>query len=168
MLRPLFIRFVPCNSGVAAVEMALVTPLLIVLLFGSLEMGNYFLQEHVVTKAVRDGARFAARQPFREFPGCVPSKEVEQLSRNVVRTGVVENGGSPRLAGWTDASTVTVSAVCRTDALYDGIYKDAVLDAPVVTVTASIPYLPLFVRFGLYTNNNYMLSAQSQAAVTGI
>jgi hypothetical protein len=165
---PLFIRFLSCNSGVAAAEMALVTPILIVLMFGSLEMGNFFLQEHVVTKAVRDGARFAARQPFREFPGCVPSREVERLSRNVVRTGVVENDGPPRLAGWTNGSTVTVSAACKTDAVYDGIYAGSALDAPVVTVTASVPYLPLFVRFGLYSNNNYTLSAQSQAAVTGI
>ena len=41
----------------AAVEMALVAPLLLAILFGSVELGNYFMNEHELIKAVRDGAR---------------------------------------------------------------------------------------------------------------
>ena len=48
------------RRGAAAAEMALVTPLLLVILFGAVELGNYFYNEHIVVKAVRDGARFAA------------------------------------------------------------------------------------------------------------
>ena len=49
------------SRGAAAAEMALVLPLLLVILFGSLELGNYFMNEHTLIKAVRDGARFAGR-----------------------------------------------------------------------------------------------------------
>src|SRR3546814_8876490 len=56
------------RSGAAAAEMALVSPMLIILMFGSFELGNYFLDEHVVLKAVRDGARYAARQNFTTMP----------------------------------------------------------------------------------------------------
>src|SRR5215217_7313983 len=48
--------------GSAAAEMALVLPLLLALMFGSLELGDYFLSEHVLLKGVRDGAVYAARQ----------------------------------------------------------------------------------------------------------
>ena len=60
-------RLLRQSSGAAAVEMALVTPLLMVLMFGSMELGYYFYSQHVVTKAVRDGARFASRQGFDKY-----------------------------------------------------------------------------------------------------
>ena len=53
-------KILGCNTGAAAAEMALVLPILIALMFGSFELGNYFLNQHVVTKAVRDGLRFEA------------------------------------------------------------------------------------------------------------
>ena len=49
------------DDAAAAAEMALVVPLLVILMFGSFELGRYFLDEHVVVKAVRDGARYASR-----------------------------------------------------------------------------------------------------------
>ena len=52
------------SSGTAAAEMALVTPLLMALMFGSFELGNYFYTSHIVAKAVRDGARYASRRGF--------------------------------------------------------------------------------------------------------
>ena len=54
--------------GAAAAEMALVLPLLILIMFGSFEMGNFFWESHIANKAVRDGARFAARQNFTDMP----------------------------------------------------------------------------------------------------
>ena len=56
-LRP---RLRHCHSGAAAVEMALVAPLLLALLFGSVELGKYFLDQHVVVKGKnRDTAWFS-------------------------------------------------------------------------------------------------------------
>ena len=60
------LRLNRCQSGVAAVEMALVAPLLLALLFGSVELGKYFLDQHVVVKAVRDGA-VSRPQPMSNY-----------------------------------------------------------------------------------------------------
>ncbi len=50
-------RLMGSNGGAAAAEMALVTPLLLIIMAGGLEVGNYFMDEHRLVKAVRDGAR---------------------------------------------------------------------------------------------------------------
>lgn len=174
MNRRFLSHFAKCDRGAAAVEMALVTPLLMVIIFGSFEMGNYFLQNHVVAKAVRDGARYAARRSFEEFPSCAPSSNVERETRNVTRTGVVSDGGTPRIANWTvldpitGVNTIVVSARCDTSGSYTGIYTGVAIGAPQVTVSASVTYDSLFARFGLIADGTFTLRAQSQAAVMGV
>jgi TadE-like protein len=164
-VRPLTLLM--CNRGAAAVEMALVTPLVMIIMFGSFELGNYFLQEHVVTKAVRDGARYAARRSFAEFAGCAPSSAVERETRNVTRTGTVADGGTPRIANWTSPSSITVTAACDTSGTYTGIYTDVSIGAPIVTVSATITYDTLFGTLGL-GGGTLTLTARSQAAVMGV
>lgn len=154
------------TSGAAAAEMALATPLLISLMFGSFELGNYYLSEHVVVKAVRDGARFAGRQSFSEYNCTTPSSIAIDRTRNVTRTGQVASGGTPRLDGWTDGTTITVSVACSA-ATNAGIYKDKPGGAPVVTVSAAVPYSSLLGQIGL-SNPNLVLNANAEAAVTGI
>ncbi|MCM0755125.1 pilus assembly protein [Desulfovibrio aminophilus] len=48
------------SRGVAAVEMALILPALLVMVFGLLESGNLFLSWLTVQKSAEMGARFAA------------------------------------------------------------------------------------------------------------
>src|SRR3546814_16622191 len=76
--------------------MALVWPMLILLMFGSFELGNYFLDEHVVLKAVRDGARYAARQNFTTMP-CSGTPTADAAIKNLVRYGNIAGSGDPRL-----------------------------------------------------------------------
>ncbi len=52
-----------CKRGAAIVEMAVVTPLLLTLLFGVIEFGNSFMFRQILTNAAREGARTAAIQP---------------------------------------------------------------------------------------------------------
>ena len=160
---PVF-RFVHDVRAVAAAEMALMTPLLLLLMFGSVEVGKYFLDAHVVAKSVRDGARYAARQSFSDFPGCSPSAAVIANTRNLTRTGEV-SGGYARLSYWTDGdSTIDVTSTCASG--YEGIYSQVGMGAPVVTVAASVPYSPLLNSFGFQVG--LFIRVQSQAAVTGI
>jgi len=163
-----------CDKGSAAVEMALVTPLLLTLMFGSFELGNYFLDNHVIAKAVRDGARFAARQNFTYFPSCsgAPSDPVATQTKNLVRTGRISSGGNPRLPGWTDANTtISITVSCNTTgnggAAFTGIYTGVAAGAPVVTVTAAVPYTSLFGALG-FNASSLTLNARSQASVMGI
>jgi Flp pilus assembly protein TadG len=156
-------------NGGAAVELALALPLLLVLLFGGFDAGNYFLAEHVVQKGVRDASRFAARLPLADYPSCtVPSGgTAEQQTQRVARSGDPTGTAGQRLAGWSSDAMTIVTIACDNSSSYGtgGIYADFPNGAPVVTVSATVPYTPLFgyVFRGLTLN----AAADSQAAVIG-
>lgn len=159
------------RSGVAAAEMALVTPLIIVFMFGTFELGNYFYSEHVVATAVRDGARYASRRSFSDFPcGGSITASVVTNTQNITTTGAI-SGGVQRLAGWTNpATSVAVTFACDTAnaSAGNGIFTGQSGGVRVVTVAATVPYTSLFYRVGLSNANTLVLYAQSQAAVVGI
>lgn len=171
------------SSGTAAAEMALVTPLLVGLMFGAFELGNYFYSEHVVAKAVRDGARFAGRQGFSSFSACtgeptgtvpvtLPSASnvaTATAIRNIVRTGQIASGGSARLAGWTNNNSIAIAITCNTTSTGagKGIYLGQTTGIPVVTVTATVGYTSLFSTLGLSNGSSLNLVARSQAPVMG-
>ena len=170
------VRLARCASGAAAAEMALALPILLVLLFGSAEIGNYFMNEHILVKAVRDGARYAARQDFSNFSSCsgAPGGTVEADTKAVVMTGLL-SGGTNKLRNW-NATTITVTTSCSTTTggqTLGGIYtgnknsSGTLIGAPIVTVSATVPYSPILQAFG-FTGTGYNLNATQQAAVMGI
>lgn len=171
MIAP-FRRLVRHRSGAAAAEMALVMPMLVVMMFGSAEVGKFFWDEHVVMKAVRDGARYASRQKFADMP-CGGTATNETAIKNVVRYGAPAVGTlDPRLYYWTDDSTITVTITCYDNAgtdgarVYDGIYSSRA-QVPVVKVSASVPYSPIVGAIGVDASN-FRLNAYSEGTVFGI
>jgi Flp pilus assembly protein TadG len=166
MMMNILRSLISCNKGAAAAEMVFVTPLLVAIMFGIFEAGNFFWSQHVVSNAVRDGARFAGRRPLSDYADstCVPVTSVITDTRNVTRTGRV-TGGTPRIPGWTAATTVAVTAVCSSGTT-GGIYRNEVGGAPVVTVTATVPYNSLFGILGFNTTG-LSLQADAQASVMG-
>lgn len=148
-------------------EMALSLPIMFALIFGAFELGNYFMTEHKVAKAVRDGARYAARRPLTDYTGCAPSSDLVEVTRNVTRTGQLASGGTPLVGSWTDPASIAVTATCDTSGTYTGIYVTSAEGTPVVTVTATVPYVSVLGLLGL-ANVSLNLNAQSEAAVTGI
>jgi Flp pilus assembly protein TadG len=163
-----------CSRAAAAAEMALVTPLLLIIIMGSVEVGNYFYNEHILTKAVRDGARYAARQSYSYYgtsASCASPSDATMIAnvKTLIMTSLL-SGGTNRLALW-NASTITVSASCQAAAggqNMTGIYTGRTAGAPVVTVNASVPYVPIIgAALGMsWTGLN--LNASQQAAVSGI
>lgn len=152
------------RAGNAAAEMALSLPLLMVLLFGSFDLGFYFHSEHVATKAVRDAARYASRLGIGNYPGCTPTAAARTAIQRVARTGEPD-GTTPRLRGWTDDTMTNVTVACDTTNTYTGIYDDFPDGVPIVTVTAAVPYPSLFGVLGLAPT--LTLNARSQSAVFG-
>jgi len=154
--------------GSPAVEMALVLPLLLILMFGSIELGNYFMNEHSLAKAVRDGARFAARQSFDNYPDCgAPTTTLRDTTRQVVMTGYLSGGSvlTPNI----EADDIDVGTSCTTTAGGEdmlGIYRDRANGAQIVTVSASVAYRPIVGSFG-FTGIGLSLNASSEAAVAG-
>lgn len=160
----------------AAAEMALVTPLLLIIGMGAVEMGNYYLDEHRLVKAVRDGARYAARQDFSNYAGCtttaanVPTT-LKSNTQLIVQTGLLSSG-SDLLTNWGSA-TFTVQMTCTSTAgtqTLGGIYTNTSGGQPpaVVIVTATIPYQPIALSGFGFKATGYNLYAQEQASVTGV
>lgn len=178
------------STGSAAAEMALVTPLLLTLMFGSFELGNYFLDNHALQKGVRDGARYAARLPISSY-NCPSGSATGSITSNanqvvsVTRTGIpYPDSTTPktqaRLQYWTDkdwnsgVDTVKIDVTCQPVSSYPGIYVGISGDIPVVTVTATVTYKPLFSQLGWKMgkngggSNSINLNARSQAVAIGI
>jgi len=180
-----FLRLCRCRSGSAAVETVLATPIMLALLFGSVELGNYFYNEHILVKAVRDGARYAARQDFSSFNGCngtaatVPtpgtSGSVYENTKTIVRKGSLNSSDNDLLNNWDSASLqFDVQMTCSTTAgtttlggIYNGNNTGTSGVAPVVIVTVRIPYTPVVSGFG-FNGFGLTLNATQQAAVMGI
>jgi Flp pilus assembly protein TadG len=148
--------------------MAIVTPMLLVLLFGTVGLANYFLSEHIVLNGVRDGARFASRKYGNNCTAVTnDTGTIATATKYIVRTNSVDGTGALRLNGWTDNATVTVSVACNTTASYrGGIYTASTNGVPVVTVSATVAYPSLFKAYGL-TTTTINLNATAQAAVVG-
>ena len=157
------------RSAAAAAEMALVLPLLLLIMFSSVELGNYFMNEHRLTESVRNGARFAARQSFMNYTACTgsPGGTVVTDTRAIVMNGYISGGTviTPNIK----ASDIAVSNSCKTDAggqTMTGIYAGRPDGAQIVTVAASVTYKPVLSAFG-FTGIGFKLNAKSEAAVTG-
>ena len=161
--------FLACSRGAAAAEMALILPFLVVLLFGAVELGYYFYNQHQVVKGVRDGARFASRQPFTAI-GCngttavVDGAAVTSI-RNITRTGRVA-GGTARVPGWVNGD-IAVSVACAAHSLSgEGIYRNNG-NPPRITIATSVDYRSLFGGLGVI-DSTFKLNARQEAAGMGI
>jgi Flp pilus assembly protein TadG len=166
MAKRLLAQLIKSQSGVAGVEMALMTPLLMALMFGSFELGNYFWSEQKVIKGVRDASRFAGRQPFEKFScSSVNDTALETQIKNLARTGKT-SGGTSKILGWTDTQ-VTIVVSCNAT-MTTGIYTGMTGGARVVTVVATdVPYPSLFGILG-FDASAITLNASSRSPVMGI
>lgn len=180
-------RLVADRTGAAAAEMAIVVPIFVALIFGTFELGHFFMSEHIVQKSVRDAARYAARQPMTSYPGCnsvdaAAATRIQNVAQTGDPDGDANNDGNPdqRLKGWTDDAMTSITVYCDTSGTYKGIYEEFAAGTPVVTITASVPYPTMFATIGMGTattakcgnqsSNSWVclrLGARSQSAVFG-
>ena len=158
------------RKGAAAVEMVMVTPLLLTIMFGATELGRFFWSEHQLVKAVRDASIYASRQPIDNF-NCstsTVSSAVTTATSNLVKTGVV-SGGTNRLPNWSSGgASIALSLSCVKTAggtTLSGIYTANAGNVPVLTITATLPYNSIMNGFGL--DKSFTMVASQQAAVMG-
>jgi hypothetical protein len=85
------------HSGVALVEFALVLPVLLVLTFTVTEFGRAMYQYNILTKSVRDAARYLSIQT----PG---SAAAIAEARNLVVYGNIAGTGNPLTLGLTTSN----------------------------------------------------------------
>lgn len=179
MIRSAFLRLMRDQSAAAAVEIVLVTPLLLIIATGSIELGNYFMDEHILLEGVRDGARYAARQNFSSYNGCnttaapVPTV-VSDSTKLIVRKGTLNSADPDLLPLWANVTSFSVSMTCSatvggsaTGGIYNGNSTGTTGVAPAVVVTATLPYRPVMASIGFH-GAGLSITATQQAAVTGL
>ncbi|RGP41019.1 hypothetical protein BPTFM16_01314 [Altererythrobacter insulae] len=163
-------KFITSEYGGAAAEMALITPLALLLFFSAVETGHYFFSQQQLVKAVRDGARYGARQSFDRVncrSGGTIETALQSEIRSIALTGQL-SGSTETRSGW-DSSEVsfTVSVTCPTTTeATSGIYE-TLEPAPIINIAATIGYNSLFNGLGIITDSAN-LNATQQASVMGI
>lgn len=159
-----------CRAAAAA-ELALVLPLLLTLMFGSLELGNYFMNEHKLVKSVRNGARFAARQSFTNYTTCTGSPNIAVVTntKNVVMNGYLSGGSiiTPNIKAADIDVTTSCAMTADSQPMTNGIYFGRTNGAQIVRVHATVDYLSVLGMLGFDTSG-LTLNATSEAAVAGI
>jgi Flp pilus assembly protein TadG len=157
-------RFIRNRAGTAAAEFVLVLPMMLALLFGSMEAGHFFWTQHKIVKSVRDGARFASRLDVTRL--CAGDATLLTEIRNVTATGQFAGGGTAKVPGWNPAN-VNVAVSCGSF-VATGIYSDLGDEGPLVTVSSGAVQYPSILGSLGFINHTRNLSARSSAAVVGI
>lgn len=118
-----------CQSGSPAVEIALVAPLFLLILVGIVELGSLLSEIVAVEKGLRAGAMIAARNPTDTLNGATITR-----IKNVAMYGNPNGAGNPRVEGWTNPATITITP--RTETING-------LAVTVFRLDAVVPYTPV-------------------------
>ncbi len=116
------------SRGVATVEAAIAIPLLLLLIFATVEVGRAFVQYTILANSVRNAARHAAGEALLGTTQTVYiSAALLAETRNLTVYGNEAGSGSPQLPGLAPGQ-VTVSDAGNNNVLVSAVY----------------PYQPLF------------------------
>ena len=117
------------QRGVAAIEMAIALPVLLLLLVATAELGRAFYQYNTLTQSLRNAVRHLANIAI-DGDTVIELDDAKRLEiRNLVVYSNTGGGSDPILTG-LDIANVTVSAI----------------DASHIQVAASYSYQPMFIR----------------------
>ena len=142
------------QRGTALVEMALVTPILLVLLLATADLTRAFIDHNTVTKAVRNGARYLAANAFQGSTGVVNiDAPLANETRNLVVYGSISGGVSPVVPGLTVANITIVQIAGTNDIEVSATYALSGLLGPLLPTN-------------LYTGNTISAARTLRAAVT--
>ena len=147
-------RFWLAQEGMAAVEFAIITPLLLILLIGIFDFGRLMVDYQVVNKSVRDATRFLTRVNVNcgaagsgAIGSYLANPAYETTARNLALSGKATTPSVPSdylLSYWTDPATLTMTVDCVANpGTYAGVYTDLAF-IPRITVTANVPFTFLF------------------------
>jgi len=140
-------RFRRASDGVAAVELTLVAPILLVSMLAAADLGRFALERTWVTYASSAGAEYAAAHGYN-------SDKVSTAAASASPVSGVSTSSS-QYYGCATSSGVTVStygAICPSTLATSGAY---------VSVTSSMSFTPIFSALGI----NYPSTVSGAAIV---
>ena len=125
------------QRGQAMVEMALVLPILILLMFGIFEFGRIYNYQLTLTNAVREGARFAAIGPFSD----TSPNDTDSATITAVKTEITNRVKAYAVNLNTANLTLNVQFQGSTTAAREP--GDSAQVTAVYPVVENIPFMPL-------------------------
>ncbi|MGR6035581.1 MAG: TadE/TadG family type IV pilus assembly protein [Candidatus Nitrosoglobus sp.] len=111
------------QRGLAMTEFVIVLPVMLLLMLATAELGRAFYQYNILTKAVRDGARYLASNAIQGTTGVINISGAQAATKNLVVYGNTTGNGSPLLEGWSTSDVTTVEAVDTTHVRVEAQYK---------------------------------------------
>lgn len=137
-LKQILRRFKREDDGTALVEMAVLTPFVLLLAAGVFEFSNILNTRMLLDAGVKDAARYMARCSS-DWNTC------SGYATNLAVNGAI-TGGSARVSGWT-TSQVTISKPVSTPAIDPAtgteLYLSSTSNVDVVQVSTTFPYANL-------------------------
>lgn len=135
--------------GVVLVELVLIVPLLVFMVFGITELGRALYQQDKLTMAIQAGARYLSRtyEGLDFENGCIElaawAAAVPKVT-NLVVYGNAEGVGSPLLPGMDgDAVSISDDHSPLPDPSGNGYFDDVC----VIRMSAAVAYQPLFLDY---------------------
>ncbi len=122
-------RFFRGQRGQEIIEFAFMLPLLALLLAGVIEFGRAFYEYNILSKSVRNAARYLSAAEISST-GTIPATYATR-ARNIAVYGNIGSSGTPALPGLSTGQINVSSTVAAAGEIY-------------VTVRASYPYQSLF------------------------
>jgi Flp pilus assembly protein TadG len=143
------------NCGSIAVEAAILVPMFMIIVAGSVEVARAYQQANAVEKGLRAGALFLARAED-------PDDSAAQASAiNLVRTGLLDGIGEYLAPGWSDTGS-SVTASVRSFSLGNNDSTD------VIRIEAALVYTPLLPQFAqLFGLDNLTIRMSHEQAYVG-
>lgn len=103
------------QQGLAAVEFAIVVPVMMFLMLATAEFGRVFYQYNTLTKAVQTGARYASRPLLKTSELTNIDAAFKQRIQNFVVYGNENGGSTPVLDGFTATSSNVIISTSAAD-----------------------------------------------------
>jgi hypothetical protein len=125
--------FLRNRKGVSCVEFVLILPVLVVCLFGTIEIGRVLHDYHVVVKSVRDGTRFLTRFPvecttinvdgiFVDDQGN-PDNTNKTYGENLTKRGSIDPDADYLVGAWSNTGSQLITRVeCNPRGTLEGLY----------------------------------------------
>ncbi len=126
------------TRGAVLVEMALVTPILVVLMLATGDLTRAFIEHNTLTKAVRNGARYVAGQALQGSTGVVNvDATLADDTRHIVLYGSTSPpmGTPPILPGLTLTDITVVQVAGTDDVRVSATYALSGLFGPVLPIS---------------------------------
>lgn len=99
---PKQVNFVKKSTGAAMIEFAIILPLLLLIIFGVLELGIILIQDNTLNKSVRESSRYLSS--YWGLPGCY---------KNIAEDIIEANMNDMFTSSYSDFDgTITIEDVC--------------------------------------------------------